>query len=98
MGNQNISVIGKELNISSIRLDRYIKVGAIKLTEKDVKSEDVFIKALQKVMGNLDDGDYSVHHDDGLFARFNVKNKRIELHKWSENTGIVMPCWNHFKQ
>jgi hypothetical protein len=35
--------------------------------------------------------------EEGLFARFNVKKRGIELHKRSENTGIPMPCWNHFK-
>lgn len=97
--NKNIPIIGKELDVSFTKFDKYIKVGAIKLVEKDLKSKSDFIEALQKVIKNLDNGTYTVHHDEGLFARFDVKNKQlIRLHKWSENTGILMPCWNYFKE
>ncbi len=98
MENKNISVIGKELNISSNKSDNYIKVGSIKLSKKDLESEVSLIKALQQANDNLDDGTYTLHHNNGLFARFNVKNKEIGLHKWSENTGVLMPCWNYFKE
>ncbi|MCK5283284.1 MAG: hypothetical protein KAK00_07790 [Nanoarchaeota archaeon] len=93
-----VSIIGKELHISLNKLDGYTKVGAIKLTEKDIKSETDFINALQKSMKDLDNGNYTVHSDNNLFARFNLNEQSIKLHKWSENTGIIMPCWSHFKE
>ena len=99
MGSKNISLIGKELGIFLSTLDKHIKVGAIKLSENDIKSEGNCIEALQKVMNNLDNGTYSVHHDTGLFARFDVRNKQIvKLHRWSKNTGVLMPCWDYFKE
>jgi len=97
MASDNISVIGKNLGIFFSKFDRPIKVGSVKLTEKDLKSEVDFIIALQKTNNVLNDGTYSIHHDDSLFARFDVKKREIELHKRSENTGILMPCWNYFK-
>ncbi|MCH8003847.1 MAG: hypothetical protein IH934_04415 [Nanoarchaeota archaeon] len=98
MVNKNISVIGKKLDIFLNKFDNSIKVGAIMLNEKDLKSEASFIIALQKVNNVLNDGTYTVHHNESLFARFDVKKRGIELHKWSENTGILMPCWNYFKE
>lgn len=99
MKNKNISVIGKELDVSFTKFNKYIKVGAIKLAEKDLKSKADFIEALQKVIKNLDNGTYTVHHDKGLFARFDIKDRQLtKLHRWSENTGILMPCWNCFKE
>jgi len=97
MENENISVVGKNLDIFFSKFENPIKVGSIRLTEKDLKSEADFIMALQKANNTLKDGAYTVHHDESLFARFEVKKKGIELHKWSENTGILMPCWNYFK-
>lgn len=98
MKNKNIPVVGKELNIFSNKSDNYLKVGAIKLSEKDLKSEVSFTKALHEVIVNMDNGTYTLHYNNGLFAKFNVKNKKIELHKRSENTGILMPCWNYFEE
>lgn len=99
MGSKNISVVDKELNIFSNKSDMFVKVGTVKVAKEDLKSEVDFIKALQQVIGSLDNGTYSVHHDTGLFARFNVKNKQITgLHRLSENTGILMPCWNYFEE
>lgn len=95
---ENISVIGKELTIFSNKFDNLVKVGSVKLAKKDLKSDVDFIQALQNVMNNPDNGTYSVHHNKGFFARFNVKNKKIELHRVSEYTGVVMPCWNYFKE
>ena len=99
MESKNISIIGKELDIFFNKFDSFIKVGAIKFAEKDLKSETDFINALQKVMKKSDNGTYTVHHDEGLFARFNIKKKQlVRLHKWSENTGIIMPCWDYFNE
>ena len=95
---KNISVIGKELGIFLIKSDTSAKVGAIKLADKDLNSEADFIKALSKVITTMDSGRYTIHHDSALFARFNIKNKKIELHRWSENTGIIMPCCRYFKE
>lgn len=95
---KNISVIGKELGIFLIKSDTSAKVGSIKLAEKDLNSEADFIEALHKAMDNLDNGNYTVHHDNALFARFDIKNKKIEFHRWSENTGIIMPCCTYFKE
>ncbi len=99
MGSKNISVVDNELNIFSNKSDMLVKVGSIKLDKKDLNSEVDFIKALQQAIGTLDNGTYSIHHDAGLFARFNVKSRQITgLHRLSENTGILMPCWNYFKE
>ncbi len=99
MGSKNISVVDKELNIFSNKSDMLVKVGSIKVAKKDLKSEVDFIEALQQAIGSLGNGTYSIHYDAGLFARFNVKSKQItELHRLSENTGILMPCWNYFKE
>jgi ABC-type thiamine transport system substrate-binding protein len=99
MGSENISVIGKKLDIFLNRFDNPIKVGSVRLTERDIKSETDFIEALQKVIKGLDNGTYAIHHNEGLFARFDIKKKQVtKLHKWSENTEILMPCWNYFKE
>ncbi len=99
MANKNISVINKKLDIFLSKFDNSIKIGSIRLTEKDLKSEADFIEALQKVMKGLDNGTYTIHHNKGLFARFDIKKKQlIKLHKWSENTEVIMPCWNYFKE
>jgi len=98
MGSKHILVVGNELNIFSNKSDMLVKVGAIKLSKKDLKSEVSLIEALQQANGSLDSGKYTLQHHNSLFARFDVKNKRIELHRWSENTGILMPCWNHFDE
>ena len=64
----------------------------------DLKSEGELIKALQQI-GDLNDGEYSVHLNSALFARFDVTHKKIrKLHRASKHTGIVMPCWNYFKE
>ena len=97
MASNNISVIGKKVDIFFSKFDNPIKVSSIIFTENDLKSEANFIIALQKANNVLIDGAYTVHHNEGLFARFDVKKRGIELHKWSENTGILMPCWNYFK-
>ncbi len=99
MGNKNISVIGKKLDIFFSKFDFQDKVGSIKLSEKDLESKADFIKALQKVTNNLDNGTYTIHHTNELFARFNIVNNQVVgLHKYSENTGIIMPCWNYFEE
>ena len=99
MASNNISVIGKKLDIFFSKFDNPIKIGSVRLTEKDLKSENNFIEVLQKVTKGLDNGTYTLHHNDGLFARFDIKKKQVtKLHKWSENTGMIMPCWNHFKE
>jgi len=98
MESKNISVIGKKLDIFYTQFDNSIKIGSIRLTEKDLKSETDFIEAVQKVSNGLDNGTYTIHHNEGLFARFDIKKKQlVRLHKWSENTEILMPCWNYFK-
>lgn len=99
MKSKDISVVDKELGIFTNKLDIHTKVGAIKPAKKDLKSEESFIKALQGAIGNLDNGTYSIHHDASLFARFDVEHKQvISLHRWSKNTGTIMPCWNYFKE
>lgn len=98
MENENISVIGKNLDIFFSKFDNPIKVGSIMLNKKDLNSEVDFIEILQKVAKGFDNGTYTIHHDRSLFARFNVMNKQlVKLHKWSEITGAIMPCWNYFK-
>ena len=97
METENISVVGKKLNIYSNKFDNLVKVGSIRFTENDLKSEANFIIALQKENNISSYGVYTLHHNENLFARFDVEKKGINLHKWSENTGILMPCWNHFK-
>ena len=99
MASNNISVIGKKLDIFFSKFDNPIKVGTIMLNEKDLKSEADFIEALQKIITELDNGTYTIHHNEGLFARFDIEKKQVtKLHKWSENTDILMPCWNYFKE
>jgi len=97
MESKNISIIGKEMDIIHDQLDSSAKVGTIKFDKKDLKSETDFITALQKVMEKSDGGTYTVHHSEGLFARFDIKKKQItRIHRLSENTGMVMPCWDYF--
>ena len=98
MASKNISVIGKNLDIFFSKFDNNLKLGSVRLTEKDLKSEANFIIALQKANNVLNDGAYTIHHNESLFARFDVNKKSIKLHRYSENTGILMPCWNHFKE
>ena len=99
MENKNISIIGKEMEIIHDQLDSSTKVGTIKFDKKDLKSETDLISALQKVMEKSDSGTYTVHHSEGLFARFDVKKEQVtKIHRLSENTGMVMPCWDHFSR
>ena len=99
MASNNISVIGKKLNIFFSKFDNPIKVGTIMLNEKDLKSEADFIEALQKIITELDNGTYTIHHNEGLFARFDIEKEQVtKLHKWYENIDILMPCWNYFKE
>jgi len=93
-----IILVGKKLNIFSNKFDNIIKIGSVRLTENDIKSEANLTLALQKANNDLNDGAYTIHASESLFARFDVKNKEIKLHRYSENTGILMPCWNHFKE
>ena len=92
------SIIGKELYISLNKLDSPIRVGTIKFNKVDIRSETDFIQALQKVMKDSDDGKYTVHDDNSVFARFDLNEQSLKIHKWSENTGIIMPCWNYFEE
>ncbi|MBW2991640.1 hypothetical protein KY345_00300 [Candidatus Woesearchaeota archaeon] len=86
------------MDIFRVRLDNKTKVGSIMLDEKDMRSESKMMAALKDSVKNLDDGMYSVHPDNALFARFNLINQSIpKLERWSENTGILMPCWNNFE-
>jgi hypothetical protein len=95
----NISIIGEELAVFYNKFDTLIKVGALKLSEKDLLSEMTCIDALQKAIKKPVKGAYSVHHDEGLFASFNIEVDKINsLHKRSEFTGVVMPCWQYFEQ
>ncbi|MBR9698966.1 hypothetical protein GOV09_00730 [Candidatus Woesearchaeota archaeon] len=91
------NIIGKELHISLSRLDNLVRVGTVTFNKANIKSETDFISTLQKVMKDLDDGKYTVHDDTSVFARFDLSKQSVRLHKWSENTGIVMPCWNYFE-
>ena len=96
---QNISAINKIFDIFLNKFDSNIKIGNIQLTEKDIKSERNLIRALQKAMKKSDSGTYDISNNHGLFARFDIDNKRlIKIHKRSKNTGAIMPCWNHLKE
>ena len=97
MKNENISLVAKKLYIFLSKFDNSVKVGNIRFNEKDLKSEANFIIALQKAKNALNDGTYTIQSSENLLARFDVKNKGIKLHRYSENTGILLPCWNHFK-
>ena len=79
METENISVVGKKLNIYLSKFDNLIKVGSIRFTENDLKSEANFIIALQKANNALNDGTYTIHHNESLFARFDVKKKGIKI-------------------
>jgi len=98
MGSKNISVIGKKLDIFFSKFDNPVKVSSVRFNEKDLKSEADFIDAVQKVVKEMDSGTYTIHHNDGLFARFDLKKKQVNLHRWSENTEMRMPCWDYFKE
>jgi hypothetical protein len=94
---KNIFLGSKDMGIFKVRLDSKTKVGAVQFSEKSLKSEAEIIIALKDNVKDLDDGMYSVHPNNELFARFNlVDHKILKLEKWSENTGAAMPCWNYF--
>lgn len=89
---------GKEMDIFRVRSDSKTKVGTIQFNEKNLKSETELMVALKDSVKNLDDGMYSVHPNDGLFARFKLIDHAIlKLERLSENTGVIMPCWNYFE-
>lgn len=97
MGN-NISIVGEDLDVFYNKFDTLIKVGALKLSEKDLKSESNCIDALQRAIKKPVRGTYSVHLDEGLFASFDIEVDKIsKLHKRSAGTGVLMPCWNYFE-
>jgi len=96
---KNLILNNKDMDIFRIGLDSKTKVGSIKFNEKNLKSEAELIIALNDNVKNLEDGMYSVHPNDMLFARFKLIDHIIlKLEKLSENTGITMPCWNHFEK
>lgn len=87
------------MNIFRIKLDSKTKVGSIQFNEKNLKSEAELMAALKDSVKDLDDGMYSVHPNDGLFARFKLADHAIlRLERSSEHTGVIMPCWNHFEK
>jgi hypothetical protein len=72
-------------------------IGSTRLTENDLKSEDSFAAAFQNIAKTLKSGTYTVYDGKGIFARVDVKDNRLaRIHRWSENTGILLPCWKHF--
>ncbi|MBW2991688.1 hypothetical protein KY345_00540 [Candidatus Woesearchaeota archaeon] len=91
-------VNSREMDIFRVRPDNKTKVSSIRLGEKDLRSESSLRAALKHNVKDLDDGMYSVHPANALFARFELINHSISrLERWSENTGILMPCWNYFE-
>jgi methionine synthase II (cobalamin-independent) len=90
---------GREMDIFRVRFDSKTKVGSIQFNEKNLRSEAELMAALKDSVKDLDDGMYSVHPNDGLFARFEIINHAIpKLEKLSEHTGAIMPCWNNFEK
>jgi hypothetical protein len=90
---------GREMGIFRVKLDNSTKVGSIQFDEKNLKSEAELMAALKDSVKNLDDGMYSVHPNDGLFARFKLIDHSIQrLERSSEHTGAIMPCWNNFEK
>lgn len=92
------SLSGKKLDLCLVGFDRETRVNSMKLSEKNLTSESELIVALQSRMKKLDDGMYSLHPNNELFARFRmVDNVISNLEKRSQNTGVVMPCWTYFE-
>lgn len=96
---KNISIIGEELGVFYNKFDKLVKVGMLKLNKENLSSEINCIDALQKVIKKPVKGSYSVHLDQGLFASFGIEVDTInKLHRRSENTGVILPCWRYFGQ
>lgn len=94
----NNSIIKNELEIFYTKFDKSVKVGTLKLNEKDLQSEASCIAAIQKAIKDPLKGSYTIRMNQGLFASFDIEVDKInKLHKRSENTGVVMPCWNYFE-
>ena len=94
----NISTVGEQLDVFYNKFDTLIKVGALKLSDRDLKSESNCIDALQKALKTPVKGSYSVLLDNSLFAAFNIEVDKIsKLHKRSESTGVLLTCWNYFE-
>ena len=97
METESIPMIGKKLAIFSNKSERFLKIADIVLHEKDLKTQYDFLGAIQKSAQTLKDGTYTLHHNDSLFARFDVDHSEIvKLHRMSEQTGVIMPCWKYF--
>ena len=86
MESKNDSVIGNELNIFSNISDMLVKVGTIKLSKNDLKSEVSLIKVLQQASESLDKGTYTLDDNNSLFARFDLeKGKILSRHNKNQN-------------
>lgn len=86
------------MDIFRVRPDKSTKVGSVIFDEKSLKSESNLVAALKGSVKNMDDGAYSVHPANRMFARFDLANHMIKLERRSENTGVMMPCWKDFEE
>ena len=94
---KNDYAAGKKMKIFFRKFDTSVVVGSITLQKKDLQSEVEFKDALQKAAEGFDNGTYTLNHDQSLFARFDMmSNQLVRLHKSSEMTGAIMPCWAFF--
>jgi hypothetical protein len=91
-------MLSSNMDIFRVRPDKSIKVGSIRLNKKSLSSESELMAALKDSVKDLDDGMYSVHPADKMFARFKLTSNSIKLERRSENTGVMMPCWNNFEK
>lgn len=90
-------MVSNDMGIFRVRGGSSSKVGSIILNEKSIRSESGLMAALKDIVKDMDDGAYSVHPANTLFARFKLINNSIRLERRSQNTGTMMPCWNNFK-
>jgi len=87
------------LDVSYRKTNNVINIGSVKLNDEDLVSSDTFSKAFQGIAKGLDRGTYTVYDGKNIFARFDVEEKKlIKVHRWSANTGIILPCWKRFSE
>ena len=87
------------LEVSYRKVNSKAQLGTLRLNSNDLKSSADFINAFRTAAKAMDSGTYTIYDGKNIFARVDIQNKQpTRLHKWSENTGMVMPCWKLFDE
>lgn len=72
------------------------KYSRLYISPNAATSKKKFLDFLNEATDFWGDGTYILKHPEGLFAKFDIANHKINLYRKSENTGREFLCWSHF--